>query len=44
VVRGEFPDHSVVAGVPAKVVRRYTPESGWKAPDLSLVLESEPEV
>jgi acetyltransferase-like isoleucine patch superfamily enzyme len=29
VVRGEFPDHSVIAGVPAKVVRRYDPASGW---------------
>lgn len=29
VVRGEFPDHSVVAGVPAKVVRRFEPEVGW---------------
>ncbi|MER6576245.1 acyltransferase [Nonomuraea sp. NPDC001023] len=32
VVRGEFPDHSVVAGVPAKRVRGYTPELGWHAP------------
>ncbi|MEV5750881.1 acyltransferase [Actinoallomurus sp. NPDC052308] len=32
VVRGEFPDHSVIAGVPAKVVRRYDPESGWRPP------------
>ncbi|MFD8556925.1 acyltransferase [Streptosporangium canum] len=29
VVRGEFPDHSVIAGVPAKVVRRYVPGDGW---------------
>ncbi len=29
VVRGIFPDHSVVAGVPARVVRRYVPGSGW---------------
>jgi acetyltransferase-like isoleucine patch superfamily enzyme len=29
VVRGTFPDHCVIAGVPAKVVRRYRPESGW---------------
>ncbi len=28
VVRGEVPDHSVVAGVPARVVRSRTPE-GW---------------
>lgn len=32
VVRGEFPDHSVVAGVPAKVVRSYDPALGWNAP------------
>ncbi|MFI6923922.1 acyltransferase [Nonomuraea spiralis] len=32
VVRGEFPDHSVVAGVPAKRIRGYTPELGWHAP------------
>jgi len=29
VVRGVFPDHSVIAGVPARVVRRYVPGSGW---------------
>jgi serine acetyltransferase len=29
IVRGKFPDHCVIAGVPAKVVRRYTPEAGW---------------
>lgn len=28
VVRGTIPDHSVVAGVPAKIVRRHTP-TGW---------------
>ncbi|TYB54201.1 acyltransferase [Nonomuraea sp. PA05] len=32
VVRGEFPDHSVVAGVPARRVRGYTPELGWHTP------------
>ena len=31
VVRGTIPDHSVVAGVPAKVVRRRT-ENGWEPP------------
>jgi carbonic anhydrase/acetyltransferase-like protein (isoleucine patch superfamily) len=30
VVRGEFPDHSVVAGVPARLVRRWDPEGGWQ--------------
>jgi acetyltransferase-like isoleucine patch superfamily enzyme len=30
VVRGEFPDHAVLAGVPARMVRRWDPESGWQ--------------
>lgn len=29
VVRGEVPDHCVVAGVPARVVRRWSQETGW---------------
>jgi serine acetyltransferase len=29
VVRGVFPDHCVIAGVPAKIVRRYVPGAGW---------------
>jgi len=29
VVRGEVPDHCVVAGVPARIVRRYDPAAGW---------------
>ncbi|MQA83732.1 MAG: acyltransferase [Streptosporangiales bacterium] len=32
VVRGEFPDRCVVAGVPARIVRRYEPGSGWQPP------------
>ncbi|MEV4945779.1 acyltransferase [Streptomyces sp. NPDC053755] len=32
VVRGEVPDHSVVAGAPARVVRRWDPEQGWQPP------------
>ena len=32
VVRGEVPDHAVVAGAPARVVRRWTPEDGWQPP------------
>lgn len=32
VVRGEVPDHAVVAGAPAKVVRRLDPEEGWQPP------------
>lgn len=31
VVRGVIPDHSVAAGVPAKVVRRLEPGVGWVA-------------
>lgn len=30
VVRGEVPDHSVVAGVPARIVRRYQPGGTWQ--------------
>jgi len=29
VVRGEFPDHVVLGGVPAKVLRHHDPERGW---------------
>lgn len=29
VVRGTVPDHFVMAGVPARVVRRYEPGNGW---------------
>ncbi|MFC5802851.1 acyltransferase [Streptomyces formicae] len=32
VVRGEVPDHAVVAGAPAKVVRRWDAEEGWQPP------------
>ena len=32
VVRGVIPDHSVVAGAPARVVRTYRPGSGWDPP------------
>ncbi|MFE9250636.1 acyltransferase [Streptomyces sp. NPDC007088] len=32
VVRGEVPDHAVVAGAPAKVVRRWDEEHGWRPP------------
>lgn len=41
VVRGEFPDHSVIAGVPGKVVRRYTPGAGWHAPGVALAMEAD---
>jgi serine acetyltransferase len=32
VVRGEFPDHCVIAGVPAKVVRSFDAVGGWQPP------------
>ncbi|MBO1330719.1 acyltransferase [Streptomyces sp. VRA16 Mangrove soil] len=32
VVRGVFPDHCVIGGVPARVLRSFTPGSGWHAP------------
>lgn len=32
VVRGEIPDNCVVAGVPAKVIRRYIDGVGWDPP------------
>ena len=35
VVRGAVADYSVVAGVPAKVVRKYDPTGGWDPPTLS---------
>jgi acetyltransferase-like isoleucine patch superfamily enzyme len=28
-VRGTIPDRCVVAGVPARIVRRWFPERGW---------------
>ncbi|MCL1794421.1 MAG: acyltransferase [Oscillospiraceae bacterium] len=31
VVRGEFPDYCVIAGIPAKIIKEYDPNSGeWK--------------
>ncbi|WP_455351815.1 acyltransferase [Streptomyces sp. SYSU K217416] len=32
VVRGEVPDHAVVAGAPARIVRSWDPEAGWQPP------------
>ncbi|MFG2287525.1 acyltransferase [Streptomyces sp. NPDC048595] len=32
VVRGEVPDHAVVAGAPARIVRRWDPQQGWQPP------------
>jgi carbonic anhydrase/acetyltransferase-like protein (isoleucine patch superfamily) len=42
VVRGEFPDHAVLVGSPAMVVRRYTPGEGWQ-PELRDVQIDAPE-
>jgi serine acetyltransferase len=34
VVRGTFPDHCVIAGAPARMVRSYRPDVGWsRLPD-----------
>jgi acetyltransferase-like isoleucine patch superfamily enzyme len=33
VVRGDVPDHCVVAGVPAKIVRRFVVGQGWVSVD-----------
>jgi acetyltransferase-like isoleucine patch superfamily enzyme len=33
VVRGDIADHSVIAGVPAKVIRRYVADVGWEWAD-----------
>lgn len=33
VVRGEIPDYCVVAGAPARIVRRYEPDRGWISVD-----------
>ncbi len=32
IVRGTIPDHSVIAGSPARIIRRYDPEVGWQPP------------
>ena len=42
VVRGTFDDHVVLAGTPAKVVRRYEPGAGWQ-PALRDVLIDAPD-
>lgn len=33
VVRSSFPDHSVIGGVPARIIRCYEPGVGWVRPD-----------
>ncbi|WP_432034994.1 acyltransferase [Streptomyces cucumeris] len=32
IVRGEVPDHAVVAGAPARIIRRWAPDEGWQPP------------
>ncbi len=32
VVRGTVPDHAVVGGVPARVIKEYVPGAGWSVP------------
>jgi len=39
VVGGDIPDYSVVAGVPGKILRRWTPDGGWDPP-LRTVVET----
>jgi acetyltransferase-like isoleucine patch superfamily enzyme len=42
VVRGEFPDHAVLAGIPATVVRQYDPELGWRPELRDVVIDPPP--
>ena len=32
VVRSDFPDHAVIGGVPAKIIREHVPGVGWRRP------------
>lgn len=32
IVRGDIPDHSVVVGSPARVIRHFDPSTGWQPP------------
>lgn len=43
VVRGEFPDHAVLAGAPARLVRRWTAEEGWQPSLRDLQVEVPPD-
>lgn len=36
VVRGAFPDRCLVAGVPARIVRRFDPATGWGRPPVDV--------
>lgn len=42
VVRGEFPDHAVLAGIPATVVRRYEPGTGWQPALRDVLIDAPP--
>jgi acetyltransferase-like isoleucine patch superfamily enzyme len=33
VVRGSFPDHCLIGGVPARILRRHHAADGWHAGD-----------
>lgn len=42
VVRGTYPDHSVLAGIPATVVRRYEPGVGWQPKLRDVLIDAPP--
>lgn len=42
VVRGSYPDHSVLAGIPATVVRRYEPGVGWQPKLRDVLIDAPP--
>jgi serine acetyltransferase len=43
VVHGEFPDHAVLAGIPARVVRSYEPDAGWQPPLRDVPIDAPPD-
>jgi acetyltransferase-like isoleucine patch superfamily enzyme len=42
VVRGRVPDHAVLAGTPARVVRRYEVGSGWQPALRDVLIDAPP--
>lgn len=42
VVRGEFPDHAVLAGIPATVVRRWDLTDGWQPALRDVLIDAPP--
>ncbi len=42
VVQGDHPDHAVLAGVPARVVRRWDPDAGWQPALRDLHIDAPP--